>query len=92
MCHICCALVFLSLLGFVDLITGQSNAVDASPFFFNCKQFDRLPNDWDPNELAMKTVQVEMAGNPRSYIGGQVYKGIFYQTLSFSLSEFINML
>jgi hypothetical protein len=79
MCQFC-ALVFLSLLNFVNLITGQTNAVDASPFFFNCKQFDRLSNNWDSNESLTKTVQVELAGNPRSYIGGQVYKGIFYQT------------
>ena len=89
MCHIC-ALVFLSLLGFVDFINGQSNAVEASPFFFNCKQFDRLPNNWDPYELSMKTVQVEMAGNPRSYIGGQVYKGIFCKTIDLLVSPFLS--
>jgi hypothetical protein len=73
-----CGLLFFSLLDFVNLIAGQSNAVDASPFFFNCKQFDRLPDNWDPsNESSMKVAQVELGGNPRSYIGGQVYKGIF---------------
>lgn len=69
-------LVVFLLLGLSNRINSQqSNAVDASPFFFHCEQFDRLQDDWDANQPTTRIAQVELSGNPRFYAGGQVYKG-----------------
>lgn len=68
--------LFFTLLVFLSLVNGQqeSSAEDVSPFFFSCKQYNRFQNNWD--ESSNRVAQVELAGNPRSYIGGKVYKGI----------------
>lgn len=72
------ALLIVLLFGFTSWIKGQQQSSDigASPFFFYCKQYDKLPalqHEWDQSSI--KIAQVEIAGNPRSYIAGQVYKG-----------------
>lgn len=72
------ALLVVVLFSFTSWIKGQqeSSDVGVSPFFFYCKQYDKLPalqHQWDPSST--KIVQVALTGNPRSYIAGQVYKG-----------------
>lgn len=77
------------LFGFLCTIYGQqlSGLTDVVPFFFYCKQYDRLASlerDWDPSSV--KIVNVNLAGNPKFYVAGRVYKGtypIFYVLLSF---------
>lgn len=74
----CLFTITIILLGLVSWIDGQqlTSDVAASPFLFYCKQYDKLPSlqtEWDPSSI--KIAQVDLAGNPQSYVPGQVYKG-----------------